>query len=485
MSEAVLQFARQEGQPLQASLRQSLIGAISEGRIMQGQRLPPSRTLARQIGIARNTVTAVYEDLVTRGYLVSVERRGYFVENGGDAAQAPCDATVDDAGGIAWDRHLKLDPAAARNIEKPKDWQRFAYPFVYGQVDPALFPIGVWRSCSRDALGRSAVDYWAADRAVEDDELLIEQICRHILPQRGVFARPDEVMVTLGSQHGLYILSRLLVDEASVVAVEDPGYPDVRNILEMVGARLHHVPVDDDGFRVDEAPASASLAVVTPAYQCPTMVTLSPDRRAALMEWAEAGDRLIVEDDYEGETRFSTTLPALKAMDRSGRVIYLGTLSKVLAPGVRIGYMVAPAPLIRQAKALRRLMHRSAPLNNQRTAAIFLSEGHYLGLVRTLRGSLAQRWNLLTAAIDRHLPGFERPASHGGSSIWLRCPPGVDAQALYHRAMAKGVLVELGDPFFPQGDGGRHIRLGISSIDETRIDEGVRRLAQTASSLMQ
>ncbi|GGB58624.1 GntR family transcriptional regulator [Tistrella bauzanensis] len=499
----MLNLVRDPGTTIQASLRQAVVQAIAEGRLATGQKLPPSRRWATQLGIARNTVTAVLDDLVARGYLVSAERRGYFVAGHpgaeGDPLPPPppppvpaaaadthdtgdADAPAvdqDPAAGPVWIQRFTMQPGRLRNIEKPRDWQRYPYPFIYGQVDQDLFPIAVWRQCSRDALGRSAVNYWAADQIVDDDPLLIEQIRRHILPARGIYARADEILITLGSQHGLYLLSRLLVRPADVVGIEDPGYPDARNIFALAEGSVRLLPVDDGGIDPDgTALDGVTLAVVTPSYHCPTMVTMPQPSQRALLARAIRDDMLLIEDDYEGETRFEADARSLKSMDRTGRVIYLGSLSKVLAPGVRLGFMVGAAPLIAEARALRRLMHRTAPLNNQRTAAIFLAEGHYQGLVRTLRVSMKQRWDVATRAVDLHIPDVVRPPSTGGSSIWLRLPDGLAETGLGDAARRRGVLFESGQAFFAAPPPGHdHIRLGLSSIGPDRIGEGVQRLA--------
>ena len=464
---------------LQVQLRHALVAAIDQQRLLSGQKLPPSRALAQQLGIARNTVTAVYEDLAVKGYIVARERTGFFVGERPEGAAPVAEPT----GSIDWNRKFVISPSTLRHIRKPANWQSYRYPFIYGQVDPTLFPIGVWRACSRDALGRAAIDYWAADRAVEDDPLFVEQICRQLLPARGILARPEEVMITLGAQHGIYLIAQLFLRPGLEVGVEEPGYPDARNIFLNAGAAMRPLPVDADGANVARAPSSLTLAMVTPTCQCPTTVSMSQARRLELLEFARRTDTILIEDDYEGETASGPNNPALKSMDRDGRVIYLGTLSKVLAPGVRLGYLVAPASVIAEAKALRRLMHRSAPLNNQRTAAIFLADGHYRGLAKVLRTTLTERRSELERCLDDFLPGFERPDSGQGSCVWLKCPPGVDGRALVRLCEDEGVMIESGDPFVSPQQAGRYVRLGISSIDVRLIEPGIKAMAQAVANL--
>lgn len=474
----ILLTPRENGVSIQSWLRQAVISAIGDGRLATGQKLPPSRALARQASISRNTVTAVYEDLVAKGYLVSRERQGYFVAEHNNITSFPLGGAGTQ---IAWDQKFTKAPSDLRRIIKPTNWQSFRYPFIYGQVDRDIFPIDTWRACSRDALGRSAIDYWAADRAVEDDPLLIEQLCRHVLPTRGIFARPDEVMITLGSQQALYLLNELFTEPGDKVAIECPAYPDARNMFLTAGNQLVELPVDDEGVILDRPLNDVRLMLVTPTNHCPTMVPLSLPRRHALLEQARREDFLLIEDDYEGEIGPEDTMPALKSLDSEGRVLYVGTLSKVLAPGVRIGYLVAPAPVIAEARGLRQLMHRSAPLNNQRTAAIFLSEGYYLGLLRTLKAKLAERHQLICEAIDKHLPDFHRNRFGGGSAVWLGCPEDIKASELIASAAEQGVLIEDGDPFVPANQKGCFVRLGVSSIDKDLIEPGIRLIADTVS----
>ncbi|MDR3506660.1 MAG: PLP-dependent aminotransferase family protein [Caulobacteraceae bacterium] len=467
-----------EGANLQSGLRRAIIAAITARRLQPNQQIPPSRVLAQQLGIARNTVTAVYEDLATRGFLRSVERQGYFVagEEAIEALEAP-GTNLGGAQPLDWSARLATRVSEWRHITKPADWQSYRYPFVYGQVDPEFFPLAAWRSASRDALGRAAVNWWAADNTDEDDPLLIEQIRRHILPRRGILARPGEVLITLGAQQGLYLLSRLLVRSGDVVGVESPGYTDARHIFSLSAGEVRDLPVDSGGVRVGPAWDGVSAAVVTPSCHCPTGYPLAADRRAWLLDWASRNDGLLIEDDYEGEMVADNSLTALKANDSAGRVIYLGTFSKVIAPGMRLGYMVGPAPLIAEARALRRLMHRSPPLNNQRLTAIFMVEGYYQGLVRQLRGEIQRRRDHAWEGLSRMAPELILPEGSRGSSIWLRCPPQVRGDVLDAAARARGVLFESGDPFFSTPPQDMHLRLGLSTIAYDRIEPGLEALA--------
>lgn len=471
---------RNSSEPLQRQLRRGLIASIHDGKLRPGQKILSSRALAVKLGIARNTATAVYDELIAQGYLEAFARRGCFVSAQAHEVKEPIATTSD----VDWSGRMVSQPSKLDHIRKPTNFQDYHYPFICGQVDQRIFPLNAWRKSSRDTLGRSSLDWWSADRAMEDDPMLIEQIRSCILPERGIYARPEEILITLGSQEGFYLVAQLLAGRGHRVGCEMPGYPDSRFIFELTGAQTVPLDVDDEGARIASG-SNLDIAVLTPGAHCPSMTVMSGARRDDILRTAAKDDFLIVEDDYEGPVSFSSE-PALKSRDRDGRVIYLGTLSKVLAPGVRLGFMIAPEPLIREARWLRRLVHRSVPLNNQRMAAVFLADGHCLALLRKLRTAHADRWFRVMEHLPTLMPGFIPPdPCHGGSSVWLKCPENVDARALSRAALQAGVLFESGDPFVAPDQAGRFIRLGLSLIQSDAIMPGMRKLGEIAAGLAQ
>jgi GntR family transcriptional regulator/MocR family aminotransferase len=327
-------------------------------------------------------------------------------------------------------------------------------------------------------MGKRWIDDWSVDRYAEDDPLLVQQIVRRLLPRRGIAAREEEVIITLGAQNALCLLSTLLVREGTRAAMEDPGYPDMRNILAFRTPDLRFLPVDGDGVAVDERMRELDLLYTTPSHQFPTTATMSLERRKALLAAAEAEDFVVIEDDYEFETNYvGEPLPALKSLDGGGRVIYVGSFSKSLMPGLRLGFIVADAALIEELRALRTLMLRHPPGNNQRTAAFFLANGHFDALVRRIHRVYRERWTILGAALKEQLPGWARTSSFGGSSYWLQGSEGFDAGALQAAALSEGVVIEKGSTFFRSAEEGRrNFRLGFSSIATDRIEPGLARL---------
>jgi GntR family transcriptional regulator / MocR family aminotransferase len=482
MRDQLFHLEPRAGATLQTQLRQMLVAAIREGQLPPGSALPSCRKLADTLAVARNTVALAYQDLVEEGFLVSRQRSGYFVSQEIDAARlaAPPGAPGPAFTAPDWLARLRRRPTTQRNIVKPRNWQDYKYPFIYGQFDPALFPIAAWRECSRQALSLSAVREWASDSFTDDDPQLIEQIRALLLPRRGVFVGPEEILLTVGAQHAIYLLSSLLVDDRTTVGMEDPGYADARNIFLLRTSRLIGLPVDDQGMMDSAALCGCNYVHVTPSHQFPTTVTMSLARRQALLDRAGREDFVFIEDDYEAEINYvGRPTPALKSLDRNGRVIFVGSLSKTLAPGLRIGYLVASKEIIAEARALRRLMLRHPPANNQRTTALFLSRGHYDSLLRREGQSLKQRWAALQAALSRHLTSCRFRPSAGGTAFWIEGPTSLDARLLEKSAAAHGIVIETGDVHFLSDKGPRNFfRLGFSSIAIERIEPGIRLLAQ-------
>lgn len=461
------------GVALQAQIRRILVAAIEQGHLAAGRRLPSSRRLAGMLGVARHTVSSAYEQLVEEGILLSQERSGVFVgRSGGANTAAPISVAQ------PWQPRLAMQVSALQHISKPRDWQNYPHPFLFGQFDPGLFPIQSWRESVAAASSASNVNEWAGDLIDEDDPELVEQLRALVLPRRGVWAAPDEVMITIGAQQALYLIIRLLVDAGTVVAMEEPGYPDARHMVRLAGGRLHLLEVDRNGAIPDAGLAGCGVALLTPGHHCPTTVTMSPERRRAMTDAARRHGLTVIEDDYDADLfQEGVATPPLKGDDAEGRVVYVGSLSKSLAPGLRLGYIVASAPMIRELRVLRRIMLRHPPSNNQRAMAMFISLGHYRAHLRRVAQTLAARASLVDRLLPVHLAGSRWWRGPGAASYWIQGPIGLDARAVMEIAAQQGVLIEPGDVFFDDASRGRaSFRLGFSSIRTDRIEEGLRRL---------
>lgn len=465
---------------LQGRVREMMVHSILMGLVPPGAKVPPSRALAAALGLSRNTVSLALQVLVDKGFLISSSRSGLVVNADillGQANHSTPPAVVQS--GLKWDNRLVSRLGNQRNIIKPANWQDYAYPFVYGQFDASLVPLKDWRSCSHQALFVPAVKKWAQNHIDRDSEALVDQIQHRLLPARGIMARRDEILITAGSQMACYLLANVLMDRKTVVGIEDPGYPDARNNFLLRSDQVKALPIDSEGLIASRSMGQCAYVFVTPSHQCPTTVTMPLIRRQEILELAKKRDIVLLEDDHESELNFSgRPLPALKSLDNDGRVIYLGSLSKTLVHGLRIGYIVASAELIRELRALRRLIMRHEATNNSHTASLFIAQGHHDAFIRKLNVTYRERREILTNAFSKYLPEFEVAPSLGGSGAWIKGPDGFNAQSLADNCATRGVLIEPGDVFFNKSSTKSHsyFRLGYSAIHGNLIDAGVQEL---------
>jgi GntR family transcriptional regulator/MocR family aminotransferase len=482
MWKQLLKRSARENLTLQGQIREMLVSAILNGQLKPGVPVPSSRELATDLGLGRITVVLAYQQLADEGYLVSHERKGHFVSLSllGQRIQsrAPTESEHQ-AQGIGWSQRLHQHPSAQRSIVKPANWQKSPYPFLYGQFDESLFPTTAWRECCLKALSVLDIRDWAPDQITRDDDSLVEQICTRVLPRRGVWATADQLIITVGAQHALYMVADLLMRENTRVGIEDPCYPDARNIFSNRTSQVSLLPVDDNGLVVDERLRCLDYLYTTPSHQCPTGVTMPLHRREKLLRLADAADLVIIEDDFESENNFAgNPIPALKSLDRSERVIYIGSLSKSMAPGLRVGYIVAAPALIHELRALRRLMIRHPSSFIQRSLSLFISLGYNDAHLKRLAEAQKERGALMLDALARHAPQCKVSPLSGGGSCWVQLPDNVPATELAKLAAERGALIEPGDVFFQaEQPSGNFIRLGFQSINARVIDEGIATLA--------
>ncbi|MEM6616403.1 MAG: PLP-dependent aminotransferase family protein [Pseudomonadota bacterium] len=484
MRDSLFHVERLEAMTLQAQIREMLVSAVLAGQLAPGSPVPSTRSMAKRLNVSRNTVISAYQALADDGYLVPRERSGYYVSDQMPSRPDHVPEKTGEASSIDWRERLKLKPCEQDNIAKPKDWHSYPYPFIYGQVDHELFPMTAWRDCMRQAMGRKWLDAWTDDMFTEDDPMLVEQVRQRILTRRGVMAKPDEVLVTLGAQNALHIITQLILGPGRTLAIEDPGYPDMRNMAALSGARIVPVPVDGDGLDPARLP-QADVVFTTPSHHFPTSVTMPINRRREMLRWADEYDAIIIEDDYEFETNYTgTPLPALKSLDRVGRVLYVGSLSKSLMPGIRLGFLVGPREFIDEARAFRRLALRHPPGNNQRATALFLALGHHDALIGRLHRTYSSRWQAMSQALDKHLPHWATRSNFGGTSFWLQGPTDFNSHDLSDKALEQGVVLEPGDIYHAASEAPTNtFRLGFSSIGTEKIEGGIKLLAETIETM--
>ena len=385
----------------------------------------------------------------------------------------------------AWSGRVLRSQAGQPTLSKPDQWRAYPYPFIYGNYDPQLFPLEDFRECCGRSLARSHLQHWTPDLETDDVPELVEQICTRLLPKRGVFAQKDEIIITVGAQHAYYMLAEALFDASTRVGLEEPGHPHARNSFALREPVWVEAAVDDHGIIVDALPAIDYL-FVTPSHQSPTTVTLSLARRQELLRQAERNDFVIVEDDYEAENLYAgEPMPALKSLDRSGRVVYVGSVSKSLSPVLRLGYIVAPRALIQELRLIRHAMVRHPSAFLQHAYALFLSLGHHESHARRVNHAMQERLALAANALRKHMPNFDFVLPEGGASIWVRAPAWVDAAELSLVARNRGVLIEAGGVFFAKPP---HpcpfFRLRLSSIPTAQIPAGIQALGQAVEDMV-
>lgn len=483
---AYFEMGAARGLPLHLRLREAIVRGVLERRLALGAPLPSTRRLADLLQVSRNTVVSAYDQLVQDGFLLSLRRQGHVVNPRFDLNVSSVQETPERTDGAAtdWAQRILRHPSTASAIVRPSDWRDYPYPFVYGQIDRTLFPAQDWREAVLATCGVRTASHWIDDRGDVDDPEFIDQIRSRILPRRGVWVPENHILVTLGAQHALFLIAYVLLAKGVVAGVEEPGYPDLRNILTVNQAEITAFEMDAAGLQPGLDLKRCDYLFVAPSHQNPTTVTMTLDRREELLARASRDDVAIIEDDYDSELTFEgSATPAIKGLDRHGRVIYIGSMSKTLAPGVRVGFIVASPEIIQAARAARQLMMRHPPTNNQRAIAHFLSLGHhdrYLGrLVRAFR----ERVDTAAGSLRRHLPeaSFQRPT--GGSSLWVKAPEGCDMTAVEAVARARGILFDPGSRFFASRDAPRnYFRLGLSAIETTAIEPGIKALADVIRS---
>ena len=446
---------------LAAGIYRQLREAIVDGRLRPGERLPSTRDFARQLEVSRNTVAVAYERLTAEGFCSARVGSGTYV----DFAARPAEAPAPGAGARArpqWRADPEPDP------------RRFDYDFQVGVPDPQMFPYETWRRLLAREIRPSAVPGPGYARPAGHPALR-EAIARHIGLSRAVLADPDDVLVTQGAQQALDLACRVLASPGDVVAVEDPGYPPARDLFAGLGARIAPVPVDAEGLVVDAIPAGARLVYVTPSHQFPLGMPMTLARRKALLAWADAHDGVILEDDYDSEYRYSDRPlePLYSLGSGGGRVLYVGSFSKVLSPLLRIGFLVAPPALRGPLRTARRLAGWHGEWWTQAALAGFIDEGLLGRHVRRSTRVYAARWARLTEGLDA-MDGFDRVPGAAGLHVCVRVP---GAAGIAERAAGLGVRVRDVGRY---GDTAPGLVLGFGAIAADRIPEGLRRLASAA-----
>ena len=398
----------QQKMTLQSQIFDQIRRMILDGRLRSGDFLPTTRTLSEQVGISRNTIVLAYERLIAEGYIQTRPYVGTFV-----SAEIPDTAFATSTDDVATlprseDRScldefaaLRLDGMRSQLVVNPHA-ERLAANFWVGRPASDSFPVKAWSNVVWKRLqsaGSSITQYQDPAGLVE----LRQAIADYLGPTRGLTAEPDQIIIVGGTQDGLNLVARLLVEQGSTVVVESPCYQGAAYVFESFGADLYPVPVDADGINTARLPDMPNpVAYVTPSHQYPLGVTLSLERRIALLTWASERQGYIVEDDYDSDFRFvGSPLTALKGIDRNERVFYLGTFSKCMGPALRLGFVVVPRAFAKAARTLKALMNNGQSWLEQAAMADFMTSGAYGRHLRRVRQLYLSRRNATLQALQR------------------------------------------------------------------------------------
>ncbi len=441
--------------------------AILSGRLRPGEQLPSTRELARQTKVARKTVTRAYELLFSESLVFGAAGSGTYVSR---ELVLPKERMGRADSPLVPRSFWREIPMARTRAFQPR------FDFQTGVPDISQFPFELWRSLlasSSRVLGPRDGEY--ADP--QGDLRLRDAIARYIAFTRAVVCDPEQIVVTHGAQQAFDLIARVLLEKEDTVAVEDPGYVPVRHLFASHGLRVKSVAVDAEGICISKLPNHARLVYVTPSHQFPLGMAMSLERKLALIDWAAKRRACILEDDYDSEFRFEPRpLEALQNLDRRGLVIYVGTFSKVMYPGIRVGFIVAPKKLVPALARARKLLDWHEPLVTQVALARFITEGHLARHVRRMSKIYARR----RAQLLKNLRGAsgvftEVIPSVAGLHIACRMETARDVEKLHRKAHSRGVqFTSIGD--FAAGPGTTGVAFGYGMISEEDITKGLQLL---------
>jgi GntR family transcriptional regulator / MocR family aminotransferase len=451
--------------PLYKQLYNQIREHILSGRLPTDSRLPSIRDMAIELSVSRNTVDGAYQELYAEGYLYSKPRSGYFVSelNQGDVLPT-----------------LSVKPG--RNDYLPGPPSNFSYDFHPARLDLDSFPTELWRKCFVESMRRNSrqlVQYGDS----QGDWGLRCSIQSYLERSRGVLCDPDQIVICAGLQHSLDIVSNILKESHSVIAVEDPGYHLPRSVFQNRSYTIVPIPVKPGGIDLNRLKASNSTIVyVTPSHQLPLGYVMPVASRLALIEWAESGGKYIIEDDYDSELRYNgKPIPSLQGLHPTGNIIYSGTFSKILSPALRLSYMVLPYSLLASYRLLYRAYFPSVSLLEQRTMSTFMEQGHWERHIRRMRIIYKKKHDLLLRSVETHFSKNAVVVGCGaGLHVVLMLPDSSLTEVeIIDRARQKGVrLFPFSEFHVTCQPEATTLLLGFGGLKNSEIEQGIAILSQ-------
>ena len=468
-------------EPLHQQVYSQLRWAILSGRLSSGQRLPASRVLAKSFGLSRTTVLQGYEQLISEGYLQARPGAGTYVCTQlpellleAEPAKPPPQPAVEIPLSAYGKRVNQLSLTSFK--------ESFEISFRYGHPAIDLFPVGLWRKllskhCRETTqwlkYSENSLGHWPLRKAVAG----------YLQQSRAVRCAPEQVIITNGSQQALNLIVQLLINSTDSVAIEEPGYRGARHIFKASGATLLPMPLDQHGLIVDRLvrhDETPRLIYVTPSHQFPTGALLSLPRRLALLQWAWKTGALVVEDDYDSEYRYSgRPIPSLQGLDSHSSVLYVGTFSKVMFPGIRLGYLVVPKSLVETFSQAKWLADRQPPTLTQYALTEFITAGYLERHIRKMRMHYERRRNTLVQALYRDFGNdVTILGDSAGLHVMAKLPINLNDDEVIARAASVGVEMCSARIQYEEPCNMGEFVFGYTDINETEIEQGIHRVAK-------
>lgn len=496
-------FILAPGRGLVHQLYEQLRDRVLDGRLPAGARLPASRALARSLGVSRNTVINAYEQLLVEGFAEAKVGAGTYVARPSSAATestGTSDSSTNLSTGFGGGLYTGLPtdrpvfssstpvdtPAFRQALTRPIPLPEFGTPHAFQVGIPAfdLFPFDVWGKLYSAFWRKPDLALLSYQQAAGDASLR-DRIAAYLRTSRGLVCSADQIVVTCGAQQAISLCAQLLLQPGDRVAVENPGYRAAGHALASAGAEVVGIGVDEDGLRCDELmhAATCKVAYVTPAHQYPTGVTLSLARRLQLLDWARHTGAWIIEDDYDGEYRYSgAPLAPLAALDPNGRVLYIGTFGKVAFPALRLGYLVLPQVLAPAFAQRRAIDMRHSEVASQWVMAQFMARGHFQRHIRRMRKAALRRRDTLLACWPERIAGCEpMPVVSAGLHVKVAVDTLARETELVRLAQQAGVQIQplshywLPNTAEPAGKCSGLV-LGFAGVEEAAIAAAAERL---------
>jgi GntR family transcriptional regulator / MocR family aminotransferase len=475
---------RDSGAPIYKQIENNLRQSILSGNLVAGTRLPATRQLSRDLGVSRITVENAYAELAADGLILSRMGSGTYVQP--PVPMAPLPEAEPGAPWPLWQQETRSRsaPGYAQSPEALLQAAHHSRPInlAGGSSDSRLFPVDDYRKAIQSVLRRDGMD--ALEYGDHTGYAPLRCTIAHVLASQGIPARPENVLITAGSQQAIALITQLVLKPGDALVVESPTYAIALDLFRALDLRIIGVPMDDHGMQTEKLEkllqrSHPKLIYTIPNFHNPMGACLSVPRRRQLISLADRYNVPILEDDYVGDLRYAgRALPALKSLDPGGRVLYVSTFSKMLMPGLRVGFLVAEGPFYDSLVHYKRVNDLTTSNLQQRALETYVTVGRYQSYLHRTSLIYRKRRDAMLQAIRRHLPAaVEMDPPQGGLFVWMRLPEDLSAIKLLPIACQEGMAFAPGNRFFPnESDGEHYLRLNFVSHPPEDIEEAIRRL---------